>query len=93
MRASLKGEPANLINALETTDLNYTVAWDMLIKRYDNKRRIVQTHIQNILNLSQVNKNSQVTLRQFISTIETNMQCLSSLKEPVDSWNLSLKLF
>ncbi|XP_055622817.1 uncharacterized protein LOC129766320 [Toxorhynchites rutilus septentrionalis] len=37
LRASLKGEAANLIQSITITANNYTVAWDTLVQRYSNK--------------------------------------------------------
>ncbi|XP_072764624.1 uncharacterized protein [Anoplolepis gracilipes] len=42
LRSALAGEAAKVINALEITNDNYTLAWNLLKKRYENKRLIVQ---------------------------------------------------
>ncbi|KAK9738662.1 Protein of unknown function (DUF1759) [Popillia japonica] len=44
LRSCLKGEAEQVINALEASDSNYTVAWDLLRDRYENKRIIIHSH-------------------------------------------------
>jgi len=43
---SLSGDAAKVIAALEITNDNYEVAWDLLKQRYENKKLIVQYLIQ-----------------------------------------------
>lgn len=93
LKASVKGEPSDMLRALTITDENYTIAFNKLMKRYDNKRRIVDTHIREILNLEpvkSVSKYSNIALRLFINSLENHLQCLEALNQPVDSWDAVL---
>lgn len=54
LRASLKGEAANIIDTMDTTNHNNTIAWDTLEDRYDNKHRNIYSHINSIQELNQV---------------------------------------
>lgn len=45
---------------LTTTEVNYIVAWNMLMKGYDNKRALVQAHTKNIYVLKSINIKSRV---------------------------------
>lgn len=87
LKSSLKGEPFNLVATLETIDSNYILAWELLKKRYDNKRRIITNHVQNILNINSVTRDSAIGLRQFINTIQTQVNCLRALGQKVDEWS------
>lgn len=40
LRSSLTGDAANIISALEITNDNYEIAWQLLEQRYENKRLI-----------------------------------------------------
>lgn len=90
LRASLKGEPAGLLRSLDTTEANYEIAWSLLKKRYDNKRRIVSNHVQALLEIPSMFKESHVTLRQLINLTQNHIQCLKSLGQPVDQWDALL---
>ncbi|GJQ88211.1 hypothetical protein Trydic_g13203 [Trypoxylus dichotomus] len=45
LRMSLTNEAWHIIQSLEVTEDNYAIAWDLLTKRYENKRLIVYKHI------------------------------------------------
>lgn len=90
LKSALKGEPHTLITTLDTTELNYDIAWKLLNKRYDNKRRIINNHVQNILNISPITKEAPIQLRQLINVLQTQINCLKSLKQPVQSWDAIL---
>ncbi|KAK9739455.1 Protein of unknown function (DUF1759) [Popillia japonica] len=76
----VKNEPADLIRSYDTTSENYTIAWTALQKRYDNKRRIITDHVQNLLEIPKINKESHAALRQLINQTENHIQCLKSIK-------------
>lgn len=44
LRSCLKNEAFQLIEAFKITD-NYSIAWDLIKKRYDNKRIIINNHV------------------------------------------------
>lgn len=90
LKATLKGEPAGLLRSFETTNQNYDIAWTLLQKRYDNKRRIINNHVQALLDISQMSRESYESLKQIINTTQIHVQCLKSLGIPVDSWDAIL---
>lgn len=45
LRSSLSDDAANCIKCLATTEANYAAAWASLVKRYSNKKILVQTHV------------------------------------------------
>ena len=59
LKACVKGEAAKLISSVTITDYNYEIAWELLHERYENKRSIVQAHLQAIW--SQCSLKSQST--------------------------------
>lgn len=87
LRASLKGEAANMLRSLETTEENYSIAWNSLQERYNNKRRIINNHVTALLNLEQLTKESHIKLRQFIDNVQNNIQCLKALGQSVEYWD------
>lgn len=90
LRAALKGEAAQVIQALEVNAVNYAAAWDLLKKRFENKKIIIKTHIKNVFELPVVVKDSHVSLRCFLDNFQKNFRALKNLDEPVDEWNTVL---
>ena len=84
--ASLSGEAADQIHALELTDSNYEVAWSLLRARYDNTRVIVYTHLRAIMELPSMSKETLAELRQ-IAGVAKHLRALKSLKCPTEHWD------
>ncbi|XP_018397730.1 PREDICTED: uncharacterized protein LOC108775780 [Cyphomyrmex costatus] len=87
LRASLTGDAFKVISALEISDTNYQVAWDLLKERYDNKRAIVQSHIQAILDLPTMAKENVAELRQITDGATRHIHALQALKRPTAQWD------
>lgn len=87
LRSSLSGGALQVISALEFTPANYVHAWDLLVKRFQNDRLLVQNHVKSLFSLSNMHKESPVLIRKVIDTILRNLRALSSLGEPTESWD------
>lgn len=85
LRASLTGDALDLIHSLEMSDRNYTVAWNTLRKRYDDKRAIVHNHIKAILTLPTIVRENARELREISDGMSKHMMALNALQRPVDS--------
>lgn len=90
LRSCLKDEAASVVKALESTDENYAVAWNLLKERFDNRRLIIQTHVRTLMELPTLNKESPTDLRKLLDRVKTHMRALKSLEEKVDSWDTLL---
>lgn len=77
--SSLEHEAVNEIKSLPLSNENYTIAWNRLVKRYHNKRRLISYHINKILDLPTISNPSLKTLRNFISTYNEHSQALVPL--------------
>ncbi|XP_069363471.1 uncharacterized protein [Maniola hyperantus] len=87
LKSSLKGSAELVIDALEFTSDNYSVAWDLLLNRYNNSRLLVHNHIKSIFNIQPLSKESSASIRTLSDTILKNIRALKILGEPVDSWH------
>ncbi|EZA54564.1 hypothetical protein X777_05700 [Ooceraea biroi] len=85
--ASLSGKAAGIIASLEMSDHNYSVVWDILKKRYDNKQTIIQTHIKSIFELPAMSRENSKELRLISDGESRHVLALQSLKRPVNSWD------
>ena len=48
LKTCVKREAAKLISSVTITDWNKEITWELLRERYENKRNIVQAHLQPI---------------------------------------------
>jgi hypothetical protein len=66
----VKGEAATIIQSLETSVDNYEIAWSLLIKCYENKRVIINKHLQAIFEQPVFIKESDANVRQILDSIK-----------------------
>lgn len=90
LQTALKGEASGVIRALEVSDANYLVAWQMLKDRYENKRIIIHSHVKGLFELQGALKESHNNLRKLLDTFVTHYRCLKNLGQPVEHWDTLL---
>jgi hypothetical protein len=90
LKSCLKGDAFSTVEALSISSGNYQVAWELLEKRYNNLRLIVQEHVNSILSIHKISKASNTALRQLINDVNTNIEALKILKQPTDKWDALL---
>ncbi|XP_030762930.1 uncharacterized protein LOC115887601 [Sitophilus oryzae] len=91
LRLSCKGDALKLIESLDVTASNYSVAIELLRKRYENRRAIINTHVNNILfNLPTITRESAFHLRKLLDTLHQHLSALEKLRLPVDQWDIIL---
>ncbi|KOB73265.1 Gag-pol polyprotein [Operophtera brumata] len=54
LRSSLEGSAAVIIQSIEFSASNYSVAWQLLCDRYNNKRLLIQNHVTNLFNVDSI---------------------------------------
>ncbi|KAF2889347.1 hypothetical protein ILUMI_16826 [Ignelater luminosus] len=89
LQRCLKGEARQVIEALDVTAANYSTAWNLLRERFENKRLIVDKHIQGILSLPTIKQESASSVWAFLDTIQKNMRSLQALEINTSSTNTS----
>ncbi|XP_075217774.1 uncharacterized protein LOC142322583 [Lycorma delicatula] len=91
LRQSLKGESAaKLIDSIALTEQNYKSAWELLTKRFQNQRLIIERHIKALFDYPKLDKDSSFAIRQMIDETNIHIRALKSLKQPTDTWNTML---
>lgn len=90
LRASLEGSAALVIQSVDFSGNNYTIAWKLLCDRFDNKRLLLQNHVSALFNIEPVTKESSMHLKRVIDEVNKNLRCLESLGEPVTHWGTLL---
>ncbi|XP_066259137.1 uncharacterized protein [Euwallacea similis] len=91
LKLCCKDDALKIIDSFEITPGNYTVALNLLKKRYENKKAVVNYHVRNILfNLPSAIKDSATNVRKLIDTVQQHKAALEKLKLPVDKWDALL---
>ena len=80
LKSCLQDEAARLIESLQTATENYLIAWDLLKKRYENKRVIVNTHIKALFDLTLNTHNLHFSLRQLLDHLLQHLSALDNLE-------------
>lgn len=87
LKSSLKGEAAEVIQSLEISSENYNEAWQMLNRRYDNKRLIVQKHIKALFELQSISKENHIGLRHLVDGVLKHLRALKAIGRPTHTWD------
>ena len=88
LKACLKDKAAEVIASLETTPENYTVAWELLKKRYDNRRYIVESHLKSLIETQHVSK--EFSIQSFLDNVQKQVRALNALIKAEDRWDTLL---
>jgi hypothetical protein len=75
----LKGEKKGVISDLQITNKNFSVAWRLVTRRYNNHRLMPMTHAKNLCCLPAARKSDASSLRQLINHVSSHMNALQAL--------------
>ncbi|KYQ56128.1 hypothetical protein ALC60_04951 [Trachymyrmex zeteki] len=87
LRSLLKDKAAEIIKSFDITADNYAEAWKLLNERFDNKKRIVQTHVKAMFEIPPIHKENYTALRNLLDNLLKYFRALRALQRPVDSWD------
>lgn len=90
LRSYLQGEPYDLIKNLTLTSESYSEARKLLKNRYDNKYKIINDHICNVLDLQSIVKSSASNLRDFVSSVRQQLAAIKNLDPNIIYWDAIL---
>lgn len=87
LSSCVKNDASRAINHLAITETNFEIAWQILVSRYENKRRLITVYLQSLCNLPPVIKETFENLRNLRDQLNTALQALKNLKRPVETWD------
>lgn len=87
LKNSLRSEVASVIASLNASEQNYWVAWDLLQKRCNKPRQIVQAHLKSLVDLSEISRDTPVNLRTLSEQAQMHVKALAALNQPVSHWD------
>ncbi|KMQ89507.1 hypothetical protein RF55_10858 [Lasius niger] len=73
---SLSGAAAKVIESIEISDQNYTVAWELLKKRYEDDKVIRKRHIQCLFELPRVPRESAGAIQDLVDHVQKHLRVL-----------------
>ncbi|XP_071582393.1 uncharacterized protein, partial [Temnothorax nylanderi] len=83
----LRGEASASIEHLALTSENFDVAWQILSSRFENKRRLISTHLNKLFTLPNVTAKSAPEMRALRDKVNAAIAALRNLARPVDQWS------
>lgn len=91
LRASVKGEAAQVIESIPISAANYPLAWDALVARYSNEYLLKKRHLQAMFEISCMKEESAAALHGLVDDFERHTKVLKQLGEPTESWSTILE--
>lgn len=88
--SSLRGPPLSLVRSKPLTSQNYIIAYNSLVKRYENKRAIAVAHWRSIQESKKVPQNNFHALRELLDCFDENLSILENFGLPINQWNFIL---
>ncbi|KMQ88428.1 upstream activation factor subunit uaf30 [Lasius niger] len=90
LKVSLENNAAQIIKSLEFSAINYTVAWETICSRFDNKRLLTHNHIKAIFSISHMQEESSTRIRDIIDTLNKHIRALNALGQSTEHWDALL---
>lgn len=90
LKGSLSGEAKALIDPISITAANYIIAWETLIKRYDNSKLLKRRQVNSLLQLPSLTEESVTGLQSLMEDFERIVRTLDQLVQPEDYRELLL---
>ncbi|XP_076382761.1 uncharacterized protein LOC143260621 [Megalopta genalis] len=87
---AINGVAARVIQALGVSGTNYRHAWELLKSRYEDSTSLKRHHVNSLLDLKSIQRESDITLREFLDEATNHRIALMSLGESVETWDTML---
>ena len=87
LKAELEGDALAVISGLQLSSENYTVAVELLQKRFGKKERIIDAHYTELTSLTTSSSNVS-KLRLVLDNLERHLRCLETLGENIEQGQL-----
>lgn len=83
----LKGDASDLVRTLPITDANFKIAWNVLLQRHDNKRRLIHEHLHVLNTLPLVSSESAFDLTTLRDKTSMAIRTMKNLGRPVEHFS------
>lgn len=86
LKSHLTGEPARLVKHLPLTDGSHDVAWEMLKKRYNNERAIINANLRRLIELPALKNETAEDLKRMLDTANECVATINGYSIDTNSW-------
>ncbi|XP_014614534.1 PREDICTED: uncharacterized protein LOC106792578 [Polistes canadensis] len=76
LRTILEGEAAKVISDLKLSADSFTIAWNRLSDRFDNKRLLILAHLDRLMALPRNKERSSGSLNKLINIVTSSLSSL-----------------
>ena len=87
--STLEGKAAARLEGIGVISANFKIAWDKLIKRYDNNRKRLSKHLDTLTDLPTVRSRNLQDLENLMDIVEVSIRGLEDLGcdiKTYDNW-------
>ncbi|XP_076549167.1 uncharacterized protein LOC143306370 [Osmia lignaria lignaria] len=88
LKSCLKGVAADLVKDVASTSANYASTWLALRARFHNPRLTVTNHLNALLKMNSLKRESADELRSFADEAQRIVRALRNLQMPVEHWDI-----
>ncbi|XP_058820716.1 uncharacterized protein LOC131682920 [Topomyia yanbarensis] len=88
--ASLSKEAKRVVESIEITSANYSVAWNLLKQRFDNKKLVVKTYLDSLFSIEPMKRECYDSLVRLIDDFERNLQMIAKMGIDTEGWSILL---
>lgn len=85
LKSSLTDQAAQLVKHLSVTEANFSSAWEMLSKRYENKRVIINSLINKLLAIPSVQNDSVPEIKNLRDVTAEIVRALKNLDRDIEN--------
>ena len=83
----LENNSSNCLKNLAITGENFEVAWNTLIRRFDNKRHQLSSHLNSLISAPPMNSANTTELNKLHDTFDISIRAFQHLGRPVKHWD------
>lgn len=87
LKFSLTGKAAESVKNLAINEANYIETWNMLVRRYDNKRILLSTHMRILLSYPAASKRSVDEILRLLDSTNESIRAFYNMSRPVELWD------
>ncbi|XP_066590852.1 uncharacterized protein [Prorops nasuta] len=88
LKSCLVDSAAEFVQGVTVTEANYISTWKALKLRYCNPRLTVRTYLTELMQTTQLKKESSDGIRALIDRLQRILRSLSNLGLPIDQWSI-----
>nr|XP_049702276.1 uncharacterized protein LOC126055742 [Helicoverpa armigera] len=87
LKSKIRGEAERLIQHLPISSDNYTVCWDILNRRYNNKKLIFTSHINMLLDLPVLKHQALAPIKKMHDVTQECLNAITNLGVDISTWD------